>query len=230
MDTKFEKIKNTDQRTLDIVNGYIRRKQSLLSYQQNPFYLIPPLVIHLILAYFFDGEFFANNPNGYDISTDKKTITKTKRIKGPSIYGNIIIPSTGSGIHLWTFKMLKVKTSISFGITSDIHLKAKNVQTKKFWKIKDKHIYNYAAVYSGHRGSKGMMEYKYKNFACIDDQDVVEMKLNLSKKELVFSINDKNLGPAYTKLAVGKSVKYRMSVDMMHEKSAMELMDFRQEI
>ena len=98
--------------------------------------------------------------------------------KGPSIYGNIIVPSCGLRVYLWTFKILKVQTGMAFGITSDIYCKSKSTEIWKFWIVNDEDVYNYAAVFSQHRGSKGMMEYKYLDFANFKAGTQVKMRRN----------------------------------------------------
>ena len=218
----FGSKKQIDQQTIDTVNGYIRDKQELLPYEENSYYIIPSLVIHLILSYYIEPEYFTNNPGGYKVSDDKKTITKIDASE-PSIYGNIIIPSTRKGIYSWIFKILCIKTNTSFGITSDIDCTYKGGE---FWQTSK--FPAYAAVYAGHRASKGKMEYEYPEFNQIRANSMIKMVLDLSKKELIFWVDNQNLGVAYKDIDVGEDIKYRMAVDMYNASTKMCLIDYNE--
>ena len=214
----FETVKYIDQPTTDTVNGYIKKQQNLLPHKENPYYLIPPLVTHLILLYYFNNEYFVNTPKGYIISHDKKTIQKTEW-STVSMYGNIIIPSTRSGIYYWSFKVLQVEVNLTFGITSDIEHSFES----SFWS--DENHSNYGAMYSGHKVSKANPEFNY-SFDDLNNNDIVKMELDLNKKELSYWVNDKYIGPAYTDIDVGEDIKYKMAVDMMRQDTKVQFIDF----
>ena len=210
--------KKLNENTLNVVNGYIRKKQLLLPFLENNYYIIPSLVIHLILLYYFDGEYFATNPVVYEISNDRKIIKKTMSKWGPSIYGNISIPSTGKGVYFWIFKILHPCTSTTFGITSDIN------NDEQFWSVASNS--NYGAMYAGHKASKGKMEWGYPKFTNFEVGTLVKMELNLSRKELIFYIDDKCLGPVYTNIDVGEDIKYKMAIDMIHLNGEIQFIEF----
>ena len=48
----FQKIKSCNQRDKDIVYGYIKRVQTILPHEQNPYFIIVQLIQNLILLYF----------------------------------------------------------------------------------------------------------------------------------------------------------------------------------
>ena len=217
----FEKIKDVDQRTNDVVNGYLRNQQSLLPYTDNPYYLIPSLVIHLILSFYFDPEYFESDSNGYyKVSDDGKTVQKAGGSYNCSVYGHAVIPSHLGGIYEWTFKIIVEGISISIGITADIHKTFK----KGFWR--NTNHSNYAAVYSGHKASKNEFKYGYP-IERIRDGDIVKMHLDLNKKQLIFWINDKDLGPAWKNIDVGEDIQYKMAIVATSGKIKLELMDFK---
>ena len=219
-------LKQIDDTTKDIINGYIRNEQLLLPYEENAYYLIPPLVIHLILLYYFDAEYFnipyehKETSKAYKVSEDKKTITKTDW-SDISIFGNIVIPSTRSSlIYCWSFKILQLHTNLTFGITSDIN----DTFKAAFWR--NQKSSNYGAMYSGHRVSRAIPEASYP-IDHVDNNDIIKMVLDLKEKEIRYWVNDKNLGAAYTDIDVGEDIKYKMVIDMMDAQTKIQLIDYQ---
>ena len=49
---QFQRVKHCDQKTKDIVNGYVRRMQLILPHQENPYFIIDQLIQTLILLFF----------------------------------------------------------------------------------------------------------------------------------------------------------------------------------
>ena len=211
MATTFERIKNVDQNTIDLVNGYIRDKQSLLPYEDNPYYVISSLVIHLILSFYFDPEYFATIQGHIKASNNNKIISMNG-----TAYGNITVPSTIPRIYTWKFKILKCKTDIYVGITSKIG------QHGAFC-YQDRR--SYCAYLPGGRVTNCSLtrDYPFKN---INNNSIVEMILDLKKKELSYCIDGKHLGAAYENIDTGENIKYRMAVYMHYVSTKMELIGF----
>ena len=218
MSSLLKSSAEADQTTIDIVNGYIHDNQSLLPYQENQYFLIPPLVTHLIMAYYFDPEYFAIDLNDYDISQDRKTITKTDNTWYKSMHGNVVIQSTVAAIYEWSFKLLHLRSNLSIGVTSDIDCEFND----RFWD--NTNCSNYAAMYCGFKGSKGKGDGTYDFDA--NDGDIVYMTLDLVQKEIRFMVNDKNLGAAYTDIDVGEDIKYKMAIDAHYATSKVTLISF----
>ena len=85
--------KKADAITKDIVNGYIKRQQILLPYTQNAYYVIPSLVTHLVIAYFYNPEFFTDHDaNFIQVNEAKDTATYFKgNDVYKTVYGNVKI-------------------------------------------------------------------------------------------------------------------------------------------
>ena len=52
MALQFERIKRIDDSIKDIINGYVRQKQELLSCEENSYYTIPPIVNYLVILFY----------------------------------------------------------------------------------------------------------------------------------------------------------------------------------
>ena len=89
----LQDVKNIDERTKDIVFGYIRRLQLLLSRDN-----VPSLVSHWCLLYYYQREFFRKHPDVDNLSiNESKNIAKViaayrgrQRVQGSMIDLSVI--------------------------------------------------------------------------------------------------------------------------------------------
>ena len=95
---------NCDQRTTDIVTGYIRQCQKLLS-NDNVYYNIPSLVTYLCLNFYWIREYFTDHGEMIQLNKDKN-IAKQHKYGYGNVYGNITIDNKPC-IYIWTFKVIK---------------------------------------------------------------------------------------------------------------------------
>ena len=66
METSFKHLKNCDHKTIKIVNGYIHRVQTLFPWRENSYFIIPEMIHHFCLAFYwirftFNTEFIGDN-------------------------------------------------------------------------------------------------------------------------------------------------------------------------
>ena len=120
----FDQIKDVDNYTKLIVNGYIHGVTT-----SNPTKVIPPLITYVIIAYFYNPEYFARQGSNILVN-DKKDTAKCERrqdaddddfddISG-SIFGNIkITPNMHCNRFVWTFKVSNASTGVVLGIGID---------------------------------------------------------------------------------------------------------------
>ena len=114
-------VSTIDQRTKDIVNGYIKTvNKSLFVSTDNPYYNIPSGVLLICLIYYFDPEYFEKLGNDIKVSMDKKISTHTSDGAWTNnSFGHQWINSQSNDIIKWTFKILQCYGhSISIGISS----------------------------------------------------------------------------------------------------------------
>ena len=64
-----------DQITMDLIHGYLRIQQSLLPFEETTYYTISSLVIHLILTFFYNPEYFTDHGEFIKWNEDCDTAT-----------------------------------------------------------------------------------------------------------------------------------------------------------
>ena len=131
MTSFFQRYKQADQHTIDIVNGYIKRKQTLLPFIQNVYYMIQSLVTHLIIAFFYNPEFFTDHDENFiklnearDIATYFKGDDDCK-----TVYGNFKINKhCYFSKFIWEYKIMRQDDFlvISIGLDTSNKSHAKN--------------------------------------------------------------------------------------------------------
>ena len=72
---KLDDIKRINQKTKDIVNGYLRVCQQLLPYKENTFYVIPMLINNICTLYYKTYDEWDINAIGTDCILEKDRIT-----------------------------------------------------------------------------------------------------------------------------------------------------------
>ena len=86
----FGSSKDVDQRTKDIVIGYIKQCQKLLPFKNNSYYNIPPLIEHVCIYYYWIKEYFTDHGDSIILNDDKNIATNTVD-SYETVYGNILI-------------------------------------------------------------------------------------------------------------------------------------------
>ena len=78
MAASFQQLKDCDKKTINIVNGYIHQVQKLFPWQDNSYFIIPPLINHLCLSFYWIKFEFNKKYVGKNLEfIDRKTVTKT---------------------------------------------------------------------------------------------------------------------------------------------------------
>ena len=77
MTSTFKALQYCDKKSRNTVNGYIYDTQRLFPWKQNSYYIIPDIVIHLCLSYFWNAGIFNLEKHGkYLKFIDPKTVQK----------------------------------------------------------------------------------------------------------------------------------------------------------
>ena len=171
-----------EETTLCLVHGFVREIKQL------HYHLIPDDILTVCAAFYQSTEYFASYGDSYTVTSDGLTITQREGAK-ESAFGIMSIHSMSDKVHTWTFKILGVDTGMSIGI---VQSDDDQVDRDCFDPID---TLNYAALYSGHKMSKGELT-SYKFY--IAEGEEVKMVLDLKKKELIYHVKDECLGGAYT--------------------------------
>ena len=78
----FKHLKNCDNRTIHLVNGYINNAQKLFAWNENSYFIIPPLINQICLLFYwiqfaFNKQFIGRNLVFLDNKTIKKINTSS---------------------------------------------------------------------------------------------------------------------------------------------------------
>lgn len=221
----FEEIKHIDAKTKDTINGYLRRLQSLLP--SNTIYHVntPALICCWCLLYFHVKESFdKENVDEYcSLSGDDKIVTKIKKdlfASNSTFLTNIV----ESGVHKWTFKLVQVnRLALVIGVWKGKELD----QDKRTSLILDGCSKNYAYGYMvTHKllipGENNNRILDWTDYKC-KSGDILEMFLDLYKRELSYSVNDIPLGIAYQDI---EQTCYRAAVTLWDRGDCVELLSY----
>ena len=133
-----------------------------------------------------------------------------------SAFGNLIIDSMSDKICCWRFRIMRAEANMAFGIT-DLW---DNVDEDCFSK-KDSN--NYCAVHCQWARSRG--EWKKYPFESRKGS-IVEMMLNLKRRELSFYVNGQKSGVAFHDIKIGKDIYYKMAICFRSRRSSVKLLEY----
>ena len=202
-------IKDVDQKTKDIVFGYIHRMESSLNFE-----LIPPLVSHLCLLFYYIQEFFAQIRNDYfKLSQNKLKVTNISQ-KGVgfdhSILLNKWIDSTSKCIVKWTF----IVNDICQGFSHPIGIGLTSIDKgphHDFANANDKPNY---AIYLGTQAYKNNHFVDRTSHHFFVDKKAIFV-LDLQKK--TFGYHNEKKGQfitVFTNIETSPNIKYKMVIQM----------------
>ena len=213
-----------------LVFGYIRFLESLLMLNEDDTLNLnaPSLVIHIILSYYYIGEFWdvlLCEPEEMKISEDKQSVTTTEKMQQNtwrSVYGNVSIYSLNNdGHYQWDVKFeLVSKHNSNFKKVDCLIGLSTNNTDKIFFRNKDYPNYAwYGMGYKYHRynwESTVGTTFKYG--------DIVRIDLNLKNQTLRYLKQDKdkkNEGfidqNIKYKIETGEKYQYRLAMGVCYE-------------
>ena len=229
MSFNFDKFKIVDDYTKKIVDGYIHTSQLLLPDKQNAYYIIPPLVGYVIIAYYHNPEYFALFPESVTMN-DKKDTIKYVRPKGSnpdiSIFGNTkISQKLYANKFIWTFKISEPRSGLSLAIGIDAN-SSKNV--KKLFDCNgfpDGPYYAYEAFCSKYSPTARLNYYDMINnkksqiaygicYAEVDMENILKMELNTKNKTLRYYVNKADQGIAIEEVMMDKDKEYTLAISI----------------
>eukprot|EP01084_Bolivina_argentea_P070491 128161_1 len=203
MSFPFKKIKNIDTKSKDIVFGYIKQHQSLLSNN------IPLLINHMCLIYYFSSDKFDQNCIGKDLSIINETCVSM--VQGSLWQSAILTRIINTGKYQWTFKILANMQSeclndftIDIGITDTNawceENQDKNTPQDTFFYERNDSYRSYAFNTCGHLYDPTLEEgyeiLKMYAVKCKKDY-IINMILDLDNLNLSYIINGHDYGVAF---------------------------------
>ena len=110
------RLKDIDERSGMIVNGFIRESQNLLPFDENPYYNLTDLIVQICLIYYAMNECWDVLSDDFITEEDRSILKKNKGFGawGNSNYGKLSIPSKGDYAYEWHIKINQVRFGYAF--------------------------------------------------------------------------------------------------------------------
>ena len=212
---ELKKLKNIDQMTKDLVNGFIRDIQRYLPNNQT-YYNIPSSIKNICILFFY--MFDEWNPNmigkGFTIVNDTKLVSEYSSFTWRAAYLSKMIEN---GQHIWKFKLVQgncfmigiwdCKYDSSITLSGDLD---RSDGKSYVYHTYFAHCNKYPNASWEENGSYGQ---KCK------EGDIISMCVDMELLTLSFMINDNDFGKAFDI----KNAKYRAAV-ACYESSYIELL------
>eukprot|EP01084_Bolivina_argentea_P223569 378251_1 len=245
----FRIIKHTDPTTRDIVFGFIRDIQALLSKN----IIVPSEIVYMCLLYFYNVEYFTTH--GSDMSIhDNGQIVKHHATgyyydadvnDGNTVYGNLEINPNDYIKCIWIFKMIKLSTDamIAIGLASTqantescFHGCWVNAADAEWVRSEpEEDCVNVSYAYqkcdndilfiTSIDGFQADSDKDYGN-SDLNEGDEIKMELDIQNRTLKYYVNSKDQGMADDNLWFGANKTLMMAVSI-NTPSEIQLTDFK---
>ena len=217
----FSIIKNVDQRSMNLINGYIRSSQHLIKDK-----IIPQDVINLCVMYYVIAEFF--------VACGTSMVISSKAFKNDSIiglveagwntsYGKVIIDmnNTPNTIYRWMIEINSSKPSIMIGLVAVFNFRLTDLQScisnaiSHFYGYTGKRCEYYAwypatGLFSNSASTKISASKKYE--ADIPQNCEIIMELNCKARTLRFIVDETDYGVAFGKVYRKQNYRFGISI------------------
>ena len=216
----LDKVKKIDTKTKYIVERFVRDAQELMP-KDITYFIIPQLIVHWILLYYFMAERF--DENNYD-EFKYKLLNDNLEIKQINSHpGSVYLTQIAkSGIHKWTFKLLFVNPSIYYMTIGVFKMNHEMLPYKTSYEyVGDSYgwIVNYRILTRGDGNRQKMYGAERK---CVTN-DTVVMTLDLDKKTLRYAVNGKDFGVAFKGIA---DTEYKAVVSTNSKKDSIAIVAY----
>ena len=218
------KARFADQRTKDIVFGFIKQSQNLFN-KNSIYHNIPSLVHNLCLNYFWISEYFTLHGSDITLNKDKNIAKVNKENSNGTVYGNVDIDINALVKYEWIFETSGFE-EICIGIDS----------SNKQYPDKDYtdpviNKFNFYAYYNG--GNKffcgsDRTGTKYGDSWEDDQKYIIKMILNVPNKTLEYYVDNESEGIAFDNIDFNDK-EYNMAVytNRSDKESVVQLLDFK---
>ena len=195
MPLNVAKVNNIDQRTKDLVIGYI--KSRLYNDQ-----IIPSIIIATCILFYHIYEYFT--VHGKHIMLDETStimsIHEAIACNAQSVYGNFCINGKDNCIYSWTIKILKynVRDRLEFGISAS---NKSHPNGTEFSTTIGKSIYYYYSVSRNYLCRLNRV--KESDLYKFVEGDVIKLELNTVNETLQFYVNGQSRGIPFNYMFFG---------------------------
>eukprot|EP01084_Bolivina_argentea_P070064 127449_1 len=227
MEFNLTNLQLIDERSTNIVLGFIHNAQKLFSTHKNVYYNIPSLVSFIVAFYYARVEYFTKHGKYLELNDERNILSCIKNPLGlgNTAYGNIEIKNTLMK-YMWTFKLIHINekyTFIAIGIDS-----SDRVYGGKYWfDCKNKNPF-YAIQIGGcciqkhSHCSKPISD--WTDNVLIKKGSKIQMEFNVKTKTLQYYINGKQF--KFENIHFNHNTKYFMAVCVNNERRSVQLVDF----
>lgn len=220
-----------------IIFGYVRRMDNVKIMKDKLFgpnfnnVTIPAMITYLILAYFYEEEYFETAHEDCRLSKDKLTVIKTSNSKinwhNKTPFKNWINTKQKYVYHyilrINKYKYLcpnnkdnKLYQSFCIGITV-INDKSKDTESDSYYEITSG-----GSIFGG--TSKSIKFKKQsKNSLQFNQNDIVSLIINLRERRIYQIVNDNKRKCLWSNIEIGRYIKYQISVTIRHPSNSITL-------
>ena len=212
MAVRLQDVKYVDDKSQKLLSGYLRNIYGD-DVGDDDEHIIPDLVLNICLLFYFRGDHFAVILNGkrdtkqnFILSDEDMTVKKVDKGFG-NLYGKNKIESMSQTVCQWGIK-IKNGLYVELGVSAD---------------EPDKYFYGHyrlpenTFVCNGNTFIYGTCKVN-KNCSALkwNDGDVVDIKLDLKKRNIEYFVNDESVGVMFKDIPVGDDMQYRLVIYMGH--------------
>ena len=226
-------MKNADQRTKDIINGFIRNVECMLAIvnEDNAYYNIPSLVFMITMLYYYNPEYFTIHGQQITVNEDKNIAVALLEDVQNTVYGHLAIGRSSKGKHIWIFDIIKPNKDVLIAIGIDSS--SKSFPDSSINSMDNESSYYAYQCWAGLPAKRGRAR-KVQNTRCGVSYGVVfsnkasqiKMELNMDNKTLKYYIDGEDQGTAFDNICFKNDEKYSMSISM-DEEMCIKLSDYQ---
>ena len=224
---KLEELKKIDQDTQFTVFGFIRDVQQLFHFNRNPDYAIPKLVMYIVLNFYYQGVFWDKIAQGFTLSDDKQSITKTASYSwNNTSYTNIEIDSTERCIAKWYIKTNNCgggDYQVMIGIIGGRQVTDSGIIPS----AGGEYNYSYWSSNGCCMSDAGTRWRKYGN--PFNANDEICCVLDLKTRQVSFELNGRKQGIACKEIKCEDGFKYRLGVSTFYKDSTCTITRFEKQ-
>ena len=207
MAVQFEKLKQVDQRTRDLVTGFIKS----IEIQLNDDPIIPSLVVTICILFYHLGEIFTVCGDHMEVrDTGRGLSIFEQRPTRETAYGNVIINDKYKCIYRWDIKILKfafTEYDTFIGIDSSNKEYINSGFYERYWDT------FYAFGLSAVKTSSNDVRVYEKFGKRIKEGDVVRMEINTNDKTMRVCVNGEDMGIAHKDILF-ENKEYHLAVSL----------------
>eukprot|EP01084_Bolivina_argentea_P259110 437096_1 len=212
-----ETHKKFDQRTIDLVTGYINEIHCDTNIEVDLFRSIPKLILRLCIGFHGFMDYFTSVSKRIMLSKDQLAITKIGSLCDV-VYGNAVIASNQNRSYKWVIKINRA-ISLLCGITSYWNF----FGSEYFWETSHP-MY----LYNGTGSKKSMGDWDPRYGQQFGTGDIIAIDLDLEKGHIRFSVNNIDQGIAYDNVIKNDNIQYKLLVCLTFTEDSIELIQFQQ--